>query len=270
MKKLYLKPGFEVIFSLSIIAILTLPAIVLAQNQKDMEITIQNGDTTVNGKNIKDLAPEERNAALKDISRLSGDMNDRPGHHMFPFRNRRGGHRHDMMPGDEDMGLRDSTGRLLHIRKRFDGDGMGRPSERMMSEQIQIVPPPPPGRFDRRNTQLFNYSNIGADGMVTRISFHVSEADDNQADAKAEKASLVITDLTLVPEFSTGKTLLMFTLPSKATAEISLTDSESKQLWSEKSASLNFRTTFVLPYNGIYFLQIKQGTKEVTKKIVKD
>src|SRR5471030_32736 len=74
MKKFLSKPGFEFIFSLSLIVILGLPPVLLAQNQKDVEIKIENGDTTVNGKNIKTLSPADRQNALKDINHLNGQV----------------------------------------------------------------------------------------------------------------------------------------------------------------------------------------------------
>src|ERR1700744_3123180 len=74
MKKLFLKPGFEFIFSLGLIVILGLPPMLMAQNkiQKDLDINIQNGDTTINGKNIKSLSAADRQQALTDINNLQG------------------------------------------------------------------------------------------------------------------------------------------------------------------------------------------------------
>jgi len=77
MKKFFFKPGFEFVFALSLIAILGLPPMLMAQNQKDSEIKIINGDTTVNGKNIKELSPKDRQNALSDIKHLNADSNSR-------------------------------------------------------------------------------------------------------------------------------------------------------------------------------------------------
>ncbi len=52
MKK-FIKPGFEFIFSVSLMVILGLPPLVLAQSQKNIKIKIINNDTTVNGRDIK-------------------------------------------------------------------------------------------------------------------------------------------------------------------------------------------------------------------------
>src|ERR1700744_2582429 len=81
MKKPLFKPGFEFIFTLSILAVLGLPPLVSAQTQtKDLQININNGDTTINGKNIKDLTAAERKDALKDIKQIS-TINDDNGPH---------------------------------------------------------------------------------------------------------------------------------------------------------------------------------------------
>jgi len=73
-----------------------------------------------------------------------------------------------------------------------------------------------------------------------------------------------------VPEFSTGKTLLMFNLPEKALAEVKLIDSEGKVVWNERSTTGSFTKTFVLGLNGIYYLQIKQGNNIAIKRIMKE
>ena len=277
MKKTYLKHGFEVIFSLSLMAILALPAIVFAQNQKDLEITIQNGDTTVNGKKIKELTLDEREAALNDINKLNGSLGDGSHRNRFYFRQGPGDRHREIITEGETMGFRDSSGHALHIRKRFDGDVTNGPHERSLEDHVILTPPPPAGgwetgrRFGRRNVQSFNYTTTGTDGIATHVSFHVSDVNDNDDEtAKTDKGTVQVTDLALVPQFSTGKTLLMFTLPGKGIAEVSLTDSDAKQLWSEKATSASFKTAFVFPFNGIYFLHIKQGGKTLTKRIIKD
>src|ERR1700712_1745713 len=70
MKKHWMKPGFELIFAFSLIAAICLPPLVFAQGTRNIEINITNGDTIINGKNIKELSPAERQLALKDIDNL--------------------------------------------------------------------------------------------------------------------------------------------------------------------------------------------------------
>jgi len=85
-----------------------------------------------------------------------------------------------------------------------------------------------------------------------------------------EGPRLDITDLNIVPQFSTGKTLLLFTLPSKGAAEVKLINSEGKELWSEKTTGINFTKSFVIGLNGIYYLQVKQGNGIAVKRIMKE
>jgi hypothetical protein len=60
MKKNLSGLSFEIFFALGIIIILLLPALVMAQRPKQLKVTIQNNDTTINEKNIKELSVTER------------------------------------------------------------------------------------------------------------------------------------------------------------------------------------------------------------------
>lgn len=70
MKKLLSSSRLEIVFSLSLIAILGLPPLVLAQDQKSIEIKIVNGDTTINGKDIRKMSAQERKDALDEMDKL--------------------------------------------------------------------------------------------------------------------------------------------------------------------------------------------------------
>jgi hypothetical protein len=290
MKAHFLNPGFELIFSISLIAILALPPVLMAQNQKDLEIKIENGDTTINGKNIKQLSAKERQEALTDIRHLSGgiranDENER----VFLFQRRdsvngpgriefkRKGNRFPLITGE--MITRDSLGNALDgnrenrnftFRYRMNNDNPGRME--LLGDNIEGPLRGPVMRFERRNTQNFNYVNTNNDGISTRVSFHVSDAsnDDLKRIPHVEGAKFEIENLSLVPEFTSGKTLLMFKLPAKTSTEVKLCDSEGHVLWTEKSNGGSFSKTFSLGLNGIYFLQVKQGKNVVVKRILKE
>jgi hypothetical protein len=284
MKTLFFKPGFELIFSISLIAILGLPPMLMAQNQKDLEIKISNGDTTVNGKNMKDLSPAERKDALSDIRHMSRGDN---GTTTFSFRRRdtlgnkikrieiRRRTANGMMFGDSITHVEQySTGRAgnprMTFRYRFNDNGVegGDLNNRNFGDGINN----PMTRVERRNSQNFHYINIDKDGISTHVSFEVSEVsnDDLKRMPYIEGGKFEIIDLNLVPEFSTGKTLLMFSLPAKTTAEVKLTDDEGKVLWTEKALGGSFKKASVFGLNGVYFLQIKQGQNVSVKKIIKE
>jgi len=260
MKKRSFKPGYEFIFSLCILAILGLPPLVSAQSStKDMDITIVNGDTTVNGKNIRDLSGKDRREALKNIGNISAVK------------------RKDVII-DAPMA---NNGAMIHKHKKGDSTYAFqykiRIDNKPHGEMNEYHPMDRGDRmgFDRKNTQNFIFTNTDNDGVSTHLSFHVSDHF-GRLDADAtnheniQMEMLDLMDLTLAPEFSTGKVLLMFNLPSKAVAEVKLKDSKGTILWSSKATNGKFSTTFAMGLNGTYYLQVKQAGKVTVKKIVKE
>lgn len=275
------KPGFEFIFALSLIVIMGLPPFVFAQDTKNTEIRIANGDTVINGKNIKELSPADRKQALKDIDNL-GELggNNGNGKHRIVIRKRAW----DGAMADQFRLPNDSAGRFFKFKMnrmgngdstfnfnyKMDGDrnmrfddrdfAFNEPRHRMNME------------FRRRNTQSFNYTNTGTDGISTNVSFRVSDPSPEKLKelGGSETSELELKDLNLVPEFSSGKTLLLFSLPSHAAAEVKLTDHDGKLLWSDKAINGTFNKSFALGLNGIYFLQVKQAGKVAVKRIIKE
>ena len=293
MKANWTKPGFELIFALSIISIMTLPLLVYAQGNKNMDITIINGDTTINGKNIKELSAKDREQALKDIGNLSGPETNGRQRIVFKRRSLTDTGSKDIVFkrrffNNEDLTenhrfFNDSAKHVFKFRlKRPDSADSTYTFNYKMNEE-------PDNFFDdhmrnfnfrmreresfrHRNVQRFEYTNTGNDGISTHTSFRVSDASPEKIKnvTGSEKAELELRDLNLVPEFSSGKTLLMFNLSTKTAAEVKFTDSEGKLIWSEKMASGEFHKSFPLGLNGVYFLQVKQGSKVALKRVVKE
>jgi hypothetical protein len=297
MKK-FIKPNFEFIFSVSLIAILGLPPLVLAQNQKSIEIKIVNNDTTVNGKDIKKLSVQERKEALAEMSNLpqtplfnnnGGNTNNRI---VIKRKSTGEGKNNNIViersidndnPVIADFDSNDSARKDVRIRlKRLKGaDSVQAFTYRFDSE----LPPmemksfsfdmPKRGahfEFNNRNSQAFNYSNIDADGISTNVSFKVSDASKEKlrAIAHTEKAVLVINDINLSFEFSSGKTAMTFNLPAKTATDIKFTNTEGAIIWADRTATGSFSKKFSLPLNGVYYLHVKQGDKIALKKIVKE
>jgi hypothetical protein len=301
MKKYWIKPGFEVIFALSLIAIMGLPPLVFGQNTKNTEIKIANGDTVVNGKNIKDLSQAERKEALKDIENL-GNISGPQGQHRIFIRKgklsdtgvqsititkrRSGNNEPEQEMLERFRSPRDSSGRFFKFRvKRPNDDGDSvftfnykmntDPEDRFEDHErnMNFAFRNPGMEFMRhKNVQSFNYTNTGGDGISTHISFPVTDPSPEKLKelGRSEKAALELKDLNLVPEFSSGKTGLMFSLASHAVAEVKFTDHEGKLLWSDKAVNGSFNKSFALGLNGIYFLQVKQAGKVAVKRIVKE
>jgi len=285
MKTPILKPGFEFIFALSLLAILGLPPMLMAQDQKDVEIKIVNGDTTVNGKNIKDLSLVERKEAMRDIRHLSADdmtNNDGGKRHMFVYKQRDSIRTdgHDFRGITGAVITRDDSIRNMKMMKRdqmmrnmppgsMDNtpDGMtwkGRTGRGPMREPMM--------GFASRNSQNFSYVTTDNEGISTRVTYHVADVtnDDLKRMPHVEGARLEVTDLSIVPQFTTGKTLLIFSLPGKGSAEVKLVDSDGKVLWTERSTGETFSKSFALGLNGVYYLQVKQGNGVAVKRIMKE
>lgn len=261
----------------------------MAQNKKDIEIKIENGDTTINGNNIKTLSPKDRANALRDIKHLSGDM--APGgdskQRVFVFKRRDTAMKNDggrQMITENIVINKDSLGNMVETRSETRGGMNNRVTikynnpdqmqERMEWRNGDVNGPMrrPMMRPDHRNSQNFTYINTDNNDISTRVSFNISDVtnDDLKKMPPVEGPRLDITDLNIVPEFSTGKTFLLFTLPSKGAASVKLINSEGKELWAEKTTGTSFTKSFVLGLNGIYYLQVKQGSGIAVKRIMKE
>lgn len=294
MKKLFTRPGFEAIFAFSVFAIFCLPLLVFAQEKQEkrrLEIKINNGDTIINGKNIKDLSGAERQQALKDINGFRDTFTISGSDHQRFFIRRKKSDTGSQVfiekrLGDGELAFDikgDTSKHVFKFRHRGPGgkDSLFSFNYRMGPEHFRFENPD--GNFDmlrrgrsfgmmRRNSQSFSYTNTGSDGIPTHINFRVMDAspEKTKETTGSEKAGLELKDLSLVPEFSSGKTILMFNLPTKTAADVKFTDSEGKTLWSSKAMNGNFNKSFVLGLNGIYFLQVKQAGKVALKRIVKE
>jgi hypothetical protein len=272
MKKRIFNPGFEFIFTLSILAVLGLPPLVFAQSSKDVNISITNGDTTINGRNIKELSPKEKKAALKDISSIAAipqpptpGMNNAPAPNMYRY------HYQRKIGGDSTLNFNLRTGpnntndreRPMAMRK-FRND---RDRDRDRNPALE---------FDHKNTQMFNYLTTDNNGISTHVSYRVSEPTGalnsmgTDPDNKDQHEKLDMTDLNIVPEFSAGKTVIMFNLPTKAIADVQFKDSKGNLLWSEKAANGTFMKSFPMGLNGVYYLRVEQKGHLMVKKIFKE
>lgn len=287
MKKYLLKPGFEFLFSLGIIAVLALPQLLFAQSdkqprkeRKEIRITIKDNDTTFNGKNLKDLPPREKQEALAEINKMGRGMPFGDGRRAYSFKFKRDKDGRDSAFHFEIDSAHAIAGMMPRIRGfRMGPDGTDRlPQMRFRMDDIPFEGPAAAPRTFRKwdivgkNTQHFNFTNMDKDGITTHISFRVADVRGPALKevAGVTKADLDLQDLTLAPQFSAGKTTLSFTLPTKATADVQLTDSEGKTLWKDKAASATFTKSFPLGLNGIYHLIVKQGGKTAVKRIVKE
>jgi hypothetical protein len=258
MKTRIFNPGFEFIFTLAILAIFGLPPLVMAQNSKDLQISIINGDTTINGKSIKDLGPKERQAALKDINTIAA---------IPPATAPKDGQRIKRMYRFQK---KDSTV-VLNYRVKPDDHKMA-----MRVRADRMNDRNPAFEFDHKNSQIFNYVTTDNNGISTRVTYRVSEPTDGLAhvgtdpDKKDQHEKLDMTDLNIVPQFSAGQTVIMFSLPSKLPADVQFEDSKGNLIWRAKAINGSFMKAFPLGLNGVYYLRVEQKGKLAVKKIFRE
>ena len=127
----------------------------------------------------------------------------------------------------------------------------------------------------RGNSQMFNYVNTDKDGISSRMSIRISEANEEtlkKLNAGNEKVALTVNDLTISPNFSNGKLNLTFNLSEKGSAEVIILDSSLKEVFTDKPASVNgiYFKQVSLPKNGVYYIRISQGGKTFVRKMVKE
>ena len=174
----------------------------------------------------------------------------------------------DGMNMDREMvfgkGLQDDTDReMVHPRKT----GKGRVIINGATTMGFTMP-------NRPNSNTFNYSTTDKDGFTTNITYTVAEpskTDLNSAfkDEKININGLDISDVMLIPNFTSGKTTLTFFTKVKGALNIKLMDSAGTILFSDNKTLIGelYSNSFSVAKNGNYFLHITQGSQTFIRKV---
>ena len=137
-----------------------------------------------------------------------------------------------------------------------------------------------PGMFEnefggrRNNSQNFNYVSTDKDGISSRMSIRVSEAGSDVMKKLNgnNNTELDVNDLTLSPNFSSGKISLTFSINEKGPVEVTLLDNNLKELFKDKQPLTNqtYFKQLSLQKNGLYYIRISQGSKTYIRKVIKE
>ncbi len=258
MNKLIFKPGFETIFALGLIVVLGLPPVLLAQNTKDLEIKIENGDTTINGKKLKDLSAKDRAFVMKDLKNINintigrmGDLREDSSPQIIVYKRDDSTDNREVKVDVRDYQFKNNSGFDVNRNK--------------LQAPIQRVGP-------KKNFQSYDYAIVDNEGISTRVRFTISATnnDDLRNPPYNQDPQFQINNLNIIPEFNSGTVLLTFNLPSKANAEVRFINSAGNFVWESRTNNGNFSKSFALGLNGVYYLEIKDGKSIVVKKIVKE
>lgn len=133
-----------------------------------------------------------------------------------------------------------------------------------------------PGTEESTNSSSLNYNHIDKDGIPSRMNIRILDAQKGDlkkiTGSESLSSALDVMDLTLFPNFSTGKLGLSFNLESRGAVKVKIMDSELKQVYADEAA--NFVGTYMkqinLPKNGIYYISVKQNNGWFVRKLIKN
>jgi hypothetical protein len=129
---------------------------------------------------------------------------------------------------------------------------------------------------NRNNSSTFNYTHTDKDGVSSRMSIRITDASKEQlkkiTGAENITKSLYVSDLTLFPNFSSGKMTLSFNVANKGNAKVSVLDSDLKSVFTDEGANFsgNYVKQFSLPKNGVYYVTVSQSGNWFVKKFIKE
>jgi len=133
-----------------------------------------------------------------------------------------------------------------------------------------------PEAEERTNSSSYNYNHIDKDGIPSRMNIRISDAEKENlkkiTGIESLTTALNVEDLTLFPNFSTGKVGVSFNLESRGAVKVKILDSQLNQVYADEAANFtgNYMKQIALPKNGIYYISIKQNTGWFVRKLIKN
>lgn len=321
------------------------------KNGLKRSVTINNGDTTVNGKKFSELSNDERAKLREEFKEMEknfkgGSSVRTPGNEVI-IRKEGGGNKEivitregkepNVLFWNDDIGAQVRTynfknkvpGDLRVFRHngdstffdedikvfRFDGDSsmnfkfnvdslmsrfevFGLDSnlrKRVITMNRERAPGMPgarvfrgdgpamgfekrlfPNTMERNNSSSFNYNHTDKDGISSHMNIRIGDASREQlkriTGSETITKSLLVSDLTLFPNFSSGKMTLSFNLASKGSAKINVLDSDMKSVFTDEATNFtgNYVKQLTLPKNGVYYVSVSQNGNWFVKRLVKE
>lgn len=128
----------------------------------------------------------------------------------------------------------------------------------------------------RNNSSSFNYTYTDKDGISSRMNISISDAEKEKlkkiTGSETITNALEVNDITIFPNFSSGKPGLSFNLASRGTTRVKILDSDLKEVYSDEAAGFsgNYVKQVPLSKNGIYYISISQNGRWFIKKVIKN
>jgi len=301
MKKYILNPHL-LLMGFFVLIIVSSGSSVKAQQEKRVikSIIISNGDTIINGKKLSEVDKQERNHLRKEFSEMESNTKGLEGNSEgrviirkrtskeAPVLNWNDGNPKEFelrveknIPGDVHIFEFEGDDLDSNLRKRvitmnrnfnLNEPGMGGRNTPPMVFERRIMPE----AAERKNSSSFNYNNIDKDGISSRMNLRISDADKDQlkkiTGSESMTSILNVEDLTLFPNFSTGKLGLSFNMESRGLVKVKILDTELNQVYADEAANFsgNYIKQISLPKNGIYYISIQQNSGWYVRKLIKN
>lgn len=163
--------------------------------------------------------------------------------------------------------------RIITMHRNFDSDEP-RSDGRMSPDRPAPRSLMPLGE-QRRNSSSFSYNHIDQDGIQSKMNIRISDIEKENLEkitgSKESISNLKVEDLTVFPNFSTGKMGLSFNLSMRSPLKIKILNSEFKQVFTDEVSNFNenYSKQISLPMNGMYYIAIKQNNSWFLRKLIK-
>lgn len=301
MKKYILNPHL-LLMGFFVLIIVSSGSSVKAQQEKRVikSIIISNGDTIINGKKLSEVDKQERIRLRKEFSEMESNTKsleeNSEGRVIIrkrtskeaPVLNWNDGNPKEFelrveknIPGDVHIFEFEGDGLDSNLRKRvitmnrnfnLNEPGMGGRNTPPMAFEQRIMPE----AAERTNSSSFNYNQIDKEGISSRMNLRISDADKDQlkkiTGSESMTSILNVEDLTLFPNFSTGKLGLSFNMESRGLVKVKILDTELNQVYADEAANFsgNYIKQISLPKNGIYYISIQQNSGWYVRKLIKN
>lgn len=305
MKK-YLPNPHLLLIGFFVLIILGSGSTVRAQNEKRIvkSIIITKGDTIINGQKLSEAKAEDRIRLRKELKDMNQEM-DGTSENNIIIKKKNNKEPLVLNWNDDDeneIELKNGDVKVFRFDENnididsllngfdFKLDGLdsnlrkkiitmhrnirpGQPrSEFRFNPDLRV---PMPSIEGRKNSSSFNYNYIDQEGIPSRMNIRISESEKEYQEkitgSKDANTDLKIEDLTLFPNFSTGKIGISFNTISNSPLKLKILNSEFKQVFGDELNSINgnYNKQISLPKNGIYYIAIKQNNSWFLRKVIK-
>ncbi len=132
------------------------------------------------------------------------------------------------------------------------------------------------GMRNHNNSSSFNFNSTDKNGISSRMNIRLSDAEKSKLKTITGIENtgnlLDVKDLTLFPNFSSGKLGISFNLESKGTINVKILNTDLKPLFTDEVSNFNgsYMKQISLVENGVYYVTVEQNKVWFIKQLIKE